>query len=75
MGETPSTCIPSFDASVVIEAHPERLTSDAGAVTVREAAERVPSAATSPRRLFPPSKPTGRRRFVSGRTSSANDCR
>ena len=40
MGETPSTFHPSFNAGVVIEARVERLTSDAGAVIVREVMER-----------------------------------
>src|SRR4051795_5232696 len=40
MGETPSTFHPSFNAGVVIEARVERLTSDAGAVIVREGMER-----------------------------------
>src|SRR5689334_17725596 len=40
MGETPSTFHPSFNAGVGIEARVERLTSDAGAVIVREVMER-----------------------------------
>ena len=39
MGETPSTYHPSFNAGVVIESRVERLTSDAGAVIVREVIE------------------------------------
>ena len=40
MGETPSTFHPSFNAGVGIEARVERLTSDAGAMIVREVMER-----------------------------------
>lgn len=73
MGEAPWTFTPSFNASVVIEARPERPTSNAGAVIVRDAAERTPSAGTAPRRRFPPFKATGKRRFEPGCTPAASD--
>lgn len=41
MGEAISGLIPWFNASVRIEARPERLSSDAGALLLREAAERT----------------------------------
>src|SRR5918994_164368 len=57
MGETPWTFHPSFNAGVVIEARVERLTSDAGAVIVREVMERSGIIEWLTERLHDPRKP------------------
>src|SRR3954465_5640647 len=57
MGETPSTFHPSFNAGVVIEARVERLTSDAGAVIVREVMERSGIIEWLTERLHDPRQP------------------
>src|SRR3954451_11164506 len=57
MGETPSTFHPSFNAGVVIEARVERLTSDAGAVFVREVMERSGIIEWLTERLHDPRQP------------------
>src|SRR4051794_4375253 len=57
MGETPSTFHPSFNAGVVIEARVERLTSDAGAVIVREVMERSGIIEWLAERLHDPRQP------------------
>ena len=57
MGETPSTFHPSFHAGVVIEARVERLTSDAGAVIVREVMERSGIIEWLTERLHDPRQP------------------
>src|SRR3982750_588023 len=57
MGETPSTFHPSFNAGVVIEARVERLTSDAGAVIVREVMERSGIIEWLTERLHAPRQP------------------
>src|SRR3954467_13847818 len=57
MGETPSPFHPSFNAGVVIEARVERLTSDAGAVIVREVMERSGIIEWLTERLHDPRQP------------------
>src|SRR3954464_3042003 len=57
MGETPATFDPSFNASVVIEARVERLTSDAGAVIIREMMERSGMIEWLTERLHDPRQP------------------
>src|SRR3954471_5290301 len=57
MGETPSTFHPRFNASVVIESRVERLTSDAGAVIVREVMERSGIIEWLTERLHDPRQP------------------
>ena len=57
MGETPSTFHPSFNAGVVVEARVERLTSDAGAVIVREVMERSGIIEWLTERLHDPRQP------------------
>ena len=57
MGETPSTFHPSFNAGVGIEARVERLTSDAGAVIVREVMERSGIIEWLTERLHDPRQP------------------
>jgi Transposase DDE domain group 1 len=57
MGETPSTIHPSFNAGVGIEARIERLTSDAGAVIVREVMERSGIIEWLTERLHDPRQP------------------
>src|SRR3954451_20587019 len=57
MGETPSTFHPSFNAGVGIEARIERLTSDAGAVIVREVMERSGIIEWLTERLHDPRQP------------------
>jgi hypothetical protein len=57
MGETPLPFAASFNASLSIEARPERLTGDAGAVLVREVIERTGTLAWVTARLHDPRQP------------------
>src|SRR4051794_3957356 len=57
MGETPLPFTTSFNASLSIEARPERLTGDAGAVLVREVIERTGILEWMTARLHDPRQP------------------
>jgi Transposase DDE domain group 1 len=57
MGETPPLFATTFNASVSVEARPERLTGDAGAVLPREALERSRIVGWPTERLVDPRQP------------------
>ena len=57
MGETPPLFTTTFNASVSVEARPERLTGDAGAVLLREALERSGIVGWLTERLADPRQP------------------
>src|SRR3954462_4852516 len=57
MGETLLPFATSFNASLSVEARPERLTGDAGAVLVREVIERTSILAWMTARLHDPRQP------------------
>src|SRR4051812_15822375 len=57
MGGTPALFASSFNASLLVEARPERLTGDAGAILVRETIERTGIIAWLTARLHDPRQP------------------
>ena len=57
MGETPPLFATTFNASVSVEARPEHLTSDAGAVLLREVLERSGIVGWLTERLVEPRQP------------------
>jgi len=57
MGETLPLFVPEFNASVVVESKPERLSSDAGALLLREVEQRLGVMAWLARKLHDPREP------------------
>src|SRR5215212_10344109 len=70
MGETLPLFTTTFNASLLVEARPERLTGDAGAVLLREALERSRIIGWLTERLVDPRQPPPPRRLPSGRPAA-----